>query len=175
MEKRTRKAGRRVDVTSPEGKAPEKADRVKMVETPIFIPYTLESKMRKRLQEIDDSLGEATNSPAIRFVERCRGGTLVELLTSSNPWAKDWCCERLECLPCKSRLLLSGEEEIRPLPQPGEVPRPKPSREETRSYPKCTNEGVGYLLECWTCRLKGKAARYVGESSRSAFQRGKEH
>ena len=72
-------------------------------------------------------------------------------------------------------MLLAGEEELRPIPQPGEVPRPKPSREETRSFPKCTNEGIGYLLECWPCRLAGKAARYVGESSRSAFQRGKEH
>ena len=31
------------------------------------------------------------------------------------------------------------------------------------------------MLECWLCRLAGKTAKYIGESSRSAFQRGKEH
>ena len=70
---------------------------------------------------------------------------------------------------------MSGEEELRPLPKPGEVPRPKPSKEDTVAFPKCTNEGIGYVLECWPCRLEGKEARYIGESSRSAFQRGKEH
>ena len=43
------------------------------------------------------------------------------------------------------------------------------------AFPKYTNEGIGYMLECWPCRLEGKAAKYIGESSRSAFQRGKEH
>ena len=48
MEEKTRKGGR--TVTNPDGKAPGKAEKVKVVETPIFIPYTLDSKLRKRLQ-----------------------------------------------------------------------------------------------------------------------------
>ena len=36
-------------------------------------------------------------------------------------------------------------------------------------------EGAGYLLECWECRLSGQEAKYVGETSRSTYQRGREH
>ena len=41
--------------------------------------------------------------------------------------------------------------------------------------PKCTTEGVGYLVECWPCRQVGNEYVYVGESSRSGYQRAKEH
>ena len=71
--------------------------------------------------------------------------------------------------------MLAGEEEARPIPEAGQPNLPKPSKEETRSAPKCTTEGVGYVLECWPCRFKGKTFKYIGESSRSAYQRGKEH
>ena len=37
------------------------------------------------------------------------------------------------------------------------------------------SEGVSYCLECWHCRLVGKKFIYIGESSRSACQRGREH
>lgn len=47
---------------------------IKVVEMPIFIPYTKESSLRKKLQELDDRIGEATGTPAPRFVERCGGG-----------------------------------------------------------------------------------------------------
>ena len=125
--------GRGVDVTTPAGKDKGKGEKVKMVETPIFVSFTKDSKLRKRLQEVDDTIGEATNSPGVRFVERCGGGTLIELLSSSNPRAKDWTCERNECLPCKGRLLLAGEEELRPVLSPGAAPLPKPSREDTKA------------------------------------------
>ena len=58
---------------------------VRVVETPIFIPYTKDSTLRKRLQESDDKLGEDTNSPGVKFVERCGGLTLMDILTRSNP------------------------------------------------------------------------------------------
>ena len=67
------------------------------------------------------------------------------------------------------------EEALCPVPEPGQPNPPRPGKEETKSLPKCTTEGVGYYNECWKCRLKGKMFRYVGESSRSAHQRGKEH
>ena len=70
----------------------EDGEVVKVVETPIFILYTKDSSLKKRLQELDDKLGEATNTPASRFVVRCGGGTLIYLLGRSNPWVKDWIC-----------------------------------------------------------------------------------
>lgn len=40
---------------------------------------------------------------------------------------------------------------------------------------KCTSEGAGYILECWNCRLEGRKEVYIGETSRSSYQRGREH
>ena len=44
--------------------------KVKVVESPIFIPYTRDSKLRSSLQEADDTLGEIIGSPAMKFVKR---------------------------------------------------------------------------------------------------------
>jgi len=70
---------------------------------------------------------------------------------------------------------LAEEEEQRQI-APADGPQvPRPAREEVKAVPKCTIEGVGYLLECWACRLVGKVAIYVGETSRSPYQRGRGH
>ena len=71
--------------------------------------------------------------------------------------------------------MLMSEEAQRPLPGPGQPITPRPSREDKIAYPKCTTEGIGYAVECWTCRLQGETYRYIGESSRSAYQRALEH
>ena len=49
---------------------------------------------------------------------------------------------------CKGRNMLAQEEER----EVREVPLPKPSKEDVRSAPPCTREGVGYVIECWKCR-----------------------
>ena len=119
-----------------------------MIETPVFIPYTVDSWLRKELQRIDDIVGEIMRSPGRRCVERCGGNTVIGLLGSSNPWAQEWMCRRQNCLPCKGRYMLTEEVEARP-PQPlGSPILPRPLREEIRSIPKCTTEGVGYVVEC---------------------------
>ena len=48
-------------------------------------------------------------------------------------------------------------------------------KEESSTIPDCTRESIGYALECVECREKGLIRRYIGESSRSAYNRGKEH
>ena len=40
---------------------------------------------------------------------------------------------------------------------------------------KCSKEGVVYKIQCLECRRLGISAEYIGETSRSAYQRGKEH
>ena len=64
---------REQDQTAQGGAQSSRVSRVKMVETPIFIPYTKDSVLRKTLQAMDNLVGETTNSPAARFVERCGG------------------------------------------------------------------------------------------------------
>ena len=124
--------------------------KVENIETPIFVPFTKESRLKKRLQEVDRLIGEATGTPACRFVERCGGSTIVGLLCRNNPWALQWECGRKECLVCKGRQLLAEEEEQRQI-APADGPQvPRPAREAVKAVPKCTMEGAGYLLECWT-------------------------
>ena len=58
------------------------------------------------------------------WLEMCDGETVVSLLSSRNPWAKDWICGRSESLPCRARSLLAGEVDERPLSPPDEPPLP---------------------------------------------------
>ena len=53
----------------------------------------------------------------------------------------------------------------RPVPEPGNVPLPRPSKEDTRSSPKYTTEGIEYVLECWPCRVQGRKFQYIGGGS----------
>ena len=57
----------------------------------------------------------------------------------------------------------------------GEKARSNPPEDCRTSLPGCTMEGINYVLECGTCRDKGIKRQYWGESSRSAYQRGREH
>ena len=153
----------------------ENKPRQLVVETPVFIPYTRESVVKKRLQEIDNLMGEATEYPAVTFVERCGGSTISDLLGRANPWANLWECGRSRCLPCQGRALLAQEQEEREIQRKGEVLLPKPGKDMTTAIPKCTSESVRYAMECWDCRKGGKKFMYIGETSRSAYQRGREH
>ena len=55
------------------------------------------------------------------------------------------------------------------------TPAPRPAKEDVVSVPKCTSEGAGYSVECWECRRRGEKFQYIGETSRSPYQRGREH
>merc|ERR1712105_111523 len=122
----------------------------------------------------DNQLTEVLKTPGIRFVERC-GPTVIDLLSRSNPWANEGYCPRKSCVPCSTRQWLTMEEENREITKQGGVEVARPSKEDTKALPNCTIEGVGYILECATCRKKGMKRQYVGESSRSPCQRGQEH
>ena len=47
--------------------------------------------------------------------------------------------------------------------------------EDTKALSNCSREGCNYVIDCVTCRKEGKVRRYYGESSRSLYQRGREH
>ena len=82
----------------------------------------------------------------IRVVERA-GISLKDKLFSSNPWSKDG-CERVDCFPCKYG---SGEGGV------------------------CRRENLTYTMTCTTCSASGVKKVYYGETSRTLYQRGKEH
>ena len=119
----------------------------------------------------------AMGSPKVRFVERA-GLTIMEELGSNNPWSTEWYCPRKDCLPCQGRAFLAEEEAERTLKlvtgEGEQTPQPK-DRQAMKSLPSCTTEGMNYCLECISCRKAGTRRIYMGETSRSTYQRGKEH
>ena len=75
-----------------------------------------------------------------------RNGTQVKnILHNPNPWAEE-ACPRPECYPCKT-----GEKKC------------------------CFQRNIVYTNRCIQCKEQGKESIYIGESSRSAFERGSEH
>ena len=84
-------------------------------------------------------------------------------------------CEVWQYGRTKWRALLASKEEMRQVSDQEGVQLPQPGKEETRTASKCTSEGAGYILECWDCRKIGKEAKYIGETSRSPSQGGKEY
>ena len=81
----------------------------------------------------------------VRIVEKS-GRSMKQMLVKSNPWAGGM-CERSECHPCKS-----GNEKQ-----------------------SCFKRNILYESICLSCKQNDITKVYVGESSRSGFERGGEH
>ena len=55
---------------------------VKVIEYPVSVPYTCESRLKKALQSVDDTLCQCLGSPSVRFVEWYGGQP------SQNSWTQ---------------------------------------------------------------------------------------
>ena len=73
------------------------------------------------------------------------GTAIKSILHNSNPWAEGF-CSRSDCYPC----------------QTGEVK-------------SCYMRNLVYSNQCLDCKEKGKVSIYLGETSRSAYERGGDH
>ena len=136
----------------------------------MFVPYTVGGELARRLREEESKLEDQTGY-RIKIVERT-GSRLVDLLHRSNPWQGED-CRRPGCLLCTTKT-------------------------KTGKYldQDCTKRCLVYETWCLTCerreeekinmeeedeqirKEKKKAIRlhmYVGESSRSIYERGLEH
>ena len=126
--------------------------------------------MAKLLRENEEKLVQLTGSK-VKIVERT-GTKIQDLLTRSNPW-KGHDCQRENCLLCFTKL-----------------------RTENNKTQDCHQRNIVYETRCLTCQeqeidriqnleipekerteLKNKIKlfKYIGESSRSSFERGWEH
>ena len=138
----------------------------------MFVPYTEHSELASRLRDNELKMEQLTGY-RIKIVER-GGRKLVDILHKANPWAGQD-CKREGCLLCKTK-----------------------RDEGLTNSQDCKKRNCIYETTCLTCRdrqdaaieekfreegperieaEKRKASRYiyVGESNRSAFERGKEH
>ena len=141
------------------------------VKAVMFVPFTAGSKLAKSLRDAEEKLGSITGY-RLKIVEKA-GDKLVDLLTKSNPW-QGMDCGRDACLLCKTKL--------------------KTERNLTQD---CHTRNLVYETWCMTClkkdeeeverkyegdarkmkEMKGKIMMhlYVGETSRSMYERALEH
>ena len=117
------------------------------VVTVLFVPQTPKGELARRLQVVESRISKLSGEK-VKIVER--GGTQVkQILHKSNPWSKGY-CHRVNCLTC-----LHGDG--------------------TQS---CFEKNIVYKISCKECEEKvkdKKIAVYVGQTSRSMYERGQEH
>ena len=136
----------------------------------MFVPYTIGGSLARRLREEEEKLEKQTGY-RIKIVERA-GSKLVDLLHRANPWkGKD--CERAGCLLCLTKMKTGKDMDQ-----------------------DCTQRCLVYESWCMTCedkeikrieddeedeKTKNEKIRnivkyvYIGETSRSIYERGLEH
>ena len=113
--------------------------------TVLFVPRTVGGELARKLRQAEEEIEKITGD-RIKIVERA-GTMLKRILHKSNPWAGGP-CGRVDCLVCKHE----------------------------KGGGNCKRRNVTYKTECQTCREKsGKERIYVGETARTAYERGLEH
>ena len=144
-------------------------------ESVMFVPATPRSDLMRSLQSADRSFCKLYGRRPIKFAERT-GRKLTDVLMSADLWGET-ACGRQDCLPCG---LQAGNWEPSDGPEPPEPLPPSPRQTdglmlEPSKNIKCWTESILYKLECLPCARVGTLAWYIGETSRSAFERGDEH
>ena len=151
----------------------ENSEKPGTIKAVMFAPYTVGSQLVKELREAENMLGRSTGSK-LKIVERC-GNKLMDILTSSDPWrGRD--CLREGCLLCQTK-----------------------SRSGKLLTQDCSRRSIVYETYCITCKEKKikeleeihaddendkelkkqisemKIYKYIGETGKSAYERGRQH
>ena len=136
----------------------------------MFVPFTNGSELAKKLRENESNIKNITKHK-IKIIERT-GTKLQDLLTKADPW-KGTDCSRENCLLCFTK-----------------------QKTEKLTTQDCHKRNIVYETRCLTCEMeqrdkieemeleqhekkkligKIKLFKYIGETSRSSFERGWEH
>ena len=128
---------------------PLKKQDNRRVESVIFIPHTANSSLRKKLQESDDEMTRVLGMGRAKFIEEA-GMKLSSMLVVKDPWFQlNGGCGRRTCYPCIS------------------------SKGKGLS---CRSESICYQIVCKLCQKNDeKKTIYIGETSRSGYERILEH
>ena len=99
----------------------------------------------RRLRQLEQRLSEVTGW-RVKIVER-GGTTIKQVLPNTNPWAGA-VCGKSDCVSCRSN---------------------KPVKD-------CSKRSILYQNQCLTCSEESSTTKvYIGESSRSLYERAAEH
>ena len=138
-------------------------------EATLKVPYTVRSRLRERIQKVEEEYARLLGCRKVRVVEG-GGDKLINLLGRNNPWAAQQVCSDGTYKTCSSRTWI--REQL------------KAARKEKAKPPKhmvspgsslCRREGANYMLQCLECLKGGVDSRCQGETSRSGRQRHREH
>ena len=113
--------------------------------TVLFVDQTRRGELAAAIREKEEELSEIAGWK-LKVVEKS-GTTLTELLVRANPWA-GLKCGRADCWPCET----GGEKDSR-----------------------CFKRNVLYETRCHPCAEEGLEVVYIGETSRTGYERGGEH
>ena len=127
--------------------------------TVMFVSQTFGGELAKRLQKEENKIAKMTNE-RVKVVER-GGTTIKQILTKSNPWAAGF-CSRAGCLMCENG---DGKQ-------------------------NCMEKNIVYQISCLECAAAAstggdgvnnidqgrcRLALYIGQTSRTGYERGREH
>ena len=70
-------------------------------ETVLFIPFTPNSELKRKLQEAESFINGRNKTCHVRMIER-PGQTMASLLFNKHPWSQE-SCGRETCLPCQTK------------------------------------------------------------------------
>ena len=141
----------------------EKRKKETEVKTVIFIPNTANSQLAKMLREEETSLEKLTGY-RVKYVERA-GMSIGNILCKSDHWSGGH-CGRSDCLLCFTK-----------------------DKTGKNTKQSCRKRNIVYETWCQLClereeqraeergkdKKKIKMSKYIGESAKSAYERGKEH
>ena len=140
------------------------------IKSVMYVPQTPGSELAKLLRTNEEQLAKITGNK-VKIIERA-GVKLQDILTTANPWRGDDCL-RTNCLLCHTK-----------------------NKTEQNMSQDCHKRSLVYETRCLTCErtniheienmeigeqekieLKKKMVlfKYIGETSRSAYERGWEH
>ena len=154
----------------------EEKKEEKKVKAVMFTTYTHSSILAKKLRESEEKLGELTGYK-IKVVERA-GTKLVDLLTSSNPWGGTD-CRREFCLLCetKEKTGRNKGQDCRKRSCVYEIwCKQCEDEDEMRIDDQYSEEEkVEKKEEIRKKKEEMKRYKYIGETSRSIYERAWEH
>ena len=145
--------------------------RKNKVKAVMFVPYTPKSKLAVQLREAEEKL-ESLTGYRIKIVERA-GQKLKDLLHSSNPWRGED-CGRKACLLCstKQKLKKHLKQDCRKRSLVYEVWCQDCKERGEKEIEKEEGDNIEGIEEK---KRKMKIFKYIGEKSRSVFERAAEH
>ena len=111
----------------------------------VSAPLIIDPTAGKLAAEFKDVCRKFEEVTEMRVVVQERAGNALKHLAKAEP-LKTPGCGRDDCFPCRSS-------------KPG----------------KCEKNGVGYKIQCETCKRAGKLSLYDGETGCNCYTRGKQH